>query len=1057
MGKLNKILENLENPSGIYRGAPFWAWNGKLEPDQLRLQIRIMKEMGLGGFFMHSRVGLDTPYLSKEWFECINACADEAAKLNMLAYLYDEDRWPSGAAGGLVTKKEKYRMRYLCMAILDNNKKLNWKNNVIAAFIAEFDGNTIKNYRRIKKGERISNLSGSTKILVFSVELQKPREWYNGYTYLDTMSHEAVREFIKVTHEQYKKYCGKYFGKAIPGIFTDEPNYGSQFFHYVWPEQPEGYILVSWTEKLPSVFKKRYGYDILDHLPEIYFDVKENEISKARYHYHDCITHLFVDAFAKQIGQWCEKNKLLFTGHVLSEDTLLSQTRVVGNCMRFYEHMQAPGMDLLTEHWRIFNTAKQVSSVARQFGRKWRLTETYGCTGWDFPFSGHKALGDWQTALGINLRCQHLSWYTMLGEAKRDYPASIFYQSPWWHMYKKVEDYFARIYSVITEGNEVRDLLVIHPIESTWCLFKMSEWDYEKKIWKSIEKVEELDKMFTELCDELLSNHLDFDYGDEEIMSRWAKVVKKDGNAILKINKAEYKTVLVPELYTIRKSTVEILKKFKDAGGKVIFVKKFPEHIDAEAGSKPEHDFEIASDISQAIKKIESSCRRVSITDENGKEIKQILYLLRENGEAYYLFLCNTSMEWNKNILDRSLLSRERNIAFDNVIIKSIPDWEYPAFEIDPENGKIYQAEIEKKEKGFFIKTSFPALGSRLFIIPRKNIEIKTETRTKLREVEKMEINQENWEIQLSERNVLVLDMPSYVIGKGQWQEKKEILRIDREVRNHLGIPLRGGAMVQPWAREKSKKPKNILVTFKYVFDIEKIPSEETGFAIEKPELYSISINGHKLYSDMESGWWVDRSLRVLNFDPAILKKGENEIVLTTIYDENHPGFEIVYLLGNFGVILVDNKPKLVEKPETLKTGDWTQQGLPFYSGNITYNFKLKPNLKENQKLFINIPDFAGTGVRILVDGKDACIIAWKPYELDITEYVKGKEECLIGIEILGHRRNSHGPLHFYQKWPIWTGPGSFISENEQFLDDYQIVPCGLMKNPEIIKKEEIL
>ena len=91
--------------------------------------------------------------------------------------------------------------------------------------------------------------------------------------------------------------------------------------------------------------------------------------------------------------------------------------------MRFYEHMQAPGMDLLTERWRIYDTAKQVSSVARQFGRKWRLTETYGCTGWDFPFAGHKALGDWQTALGINLRCQHLYWYTMKGEAKRDYPA----------------------------------------------------------------------------------------------------------------------------------------------------------------------------------------------------------------------------------------------------------------------------------------------------------------------------------------------------------------------------------------------------------------------------------------------------------------------------------------------------------------------------------------------------------------------------------------------------------------------------------------------------------
>ncbi|HPO52754.1 MAG TPA: hypothetical protein PK165_07990, partial [bacterium] len=118
--KIEKMLEEFKSPGSVYRGAPFWAWNGKLEPEELTRQIRIMYQMGLGGFFMHSRVGLDTAYLSKEWFECINACADEAEKLGMLAYLYDEDRWPSGAAGGLVTKNPEYRMRYLCMKIFDN-------------------------------------------------------------------------------------------------------------------------------------------------------------------------------------------------------------------------------------------------------------------------------------------------------------------------------------------------------------------------------------------------------------------------------------------------------------------------------------------------------------------------------------------------------------------------------------------------------------------------------------------------------------------------------------------------------------------------------------------------------------------------------------------------------------------------------------------------------------------------------------------------------------------------------------------------------------------------
>jgi len=52
------------------------------------------------------------------------------------------------------------------------------------------------------------------------------------------------------------------------------------------------------------------------------------------------VTHLFVDSFARPIGEWCAKQGIAFTGHILSEDSLSSQTGVAGDCMRFYEHMQ---------------------------------------------------------------------------------------------------------------------------------------------------------------------------------------------------------------------------------------------------------------------------------------------------------------------------------------------------------------------------------------------------------------------------------------------------------------------------------------------------------------------------------------------------------------------------------------------------------------------------------------------------------------------------------------------------------------------------------------------
>ena len=92
-------LNKLANPSALMRPAPFWSWNDKLDEAELRRQIREMAAKGWGSYFMHSRVGLVTGYLSDEWMRLVNACAEEAAKTGTYAWLYDEDKWPSGMPG----------------------------------------------------------------------------------------------------------------------------------------------------------------------------------------------------------------------------------------------------------------------------------------------------------------------------------------------------------------------------------------------------------------------------------------------------------------------------------------------------------------------------------------------------------------------------------------------------------------------------------------------------------------------------------------------------------------------------------------------------------------------------------------------------------------------------------------------------------------------------------------------------------------------------------------------------------------------------------------------
>jgi hypothetical protein len=792
-------FRELESPGSAYRGKPFWAWNGRLDPDELRRQVRLMRAMGLGGFFMHSRVGLATAYLSPDWFRCVNACVDEARRQGMEAWLYDEDRWPSGAAGGLVTCNPRYRMRNLELRVLSEPGSLRWTPDTVAAFTARLDGPRAEQIVRVPRGRTLRRLARGESLLVFSVQVHGLSDWYNGYTYLDTLNPEAVAEFIRVTHEAYRRRCGTDFGGVIPGIFTDEPYYG---YAEVPRRGTEPGASVPWTDRLPVVFRRRYGYDLLGRLPAVFFDVAGQPVNPVRYHFYDCLTHLFVEAFARQIGEWCGRYGLQFTGHLLSEDTLSEQATRVGSVMRAYEHMQAPGMDLLTERWRIYDVAKQVASAARQFGRKWRLTETYGCTGWDFPFEGHKALGDWQVALGINLRCQHLAWYTMEGEAKRDYPAGIFYQSPWWRLYTQVEDYFARVLAVMTRGEEVRDLLVVHPVESMWVTLRMDPSAAERQA---------MNGAFVRLRDGLLSANLDFDYGDEEILGRRGRVRRGRRGPRLTVGRAAYKAVLVPPLKTIRASTVALLRRFRAAGGEVVFAGAAPDYVDARP-SRAAHD--LAAECRKAgpapaalAEAVAPLCRRISVADGEGQEIPSALHLLREDAEAFYLFLCNTSLlprQMSPNAYEGPRVC-DRLAAWPDVTLRGFEGCRGRPLEVDPGTGAVYTAKASPDADGWRIRTSLPRLGSRLFVVPKRRTALAFPARPKRRQVRSVPLRPASWRVTLSESNGLVLDRPRFRLGEGAWQGPDEILRVDRAIREAMGMkrghrPTRRGVSRSPCA-----------------------------------------------------------------------------------------------------------------------------------------------------------------------------------------------------------------------------------------------------------------
>ena len=323
----------VKNPDRYYRNAPFWSLNDHLDGDELERQIQEMSVKGWGGFFMHSRVGLVTEYMGKEWTELVGRCVKRAGETNLGAWLYDEDKWPSGFAGGLIpTSDEKFRSRALILikadAITDSHTVLSkYENNSISYCICKY----------------VSPLND---------------KWFNGASYVDLMNADTTDTFIEFTHEKYYKTFGEYFGKEIPGIFTDEPCY-LMASHYNAP-------VIPWSEVLPDAFYEMNGYSINNHLPELFFDFGNHQ--KIRYDFYKTATNLFVNNFTKKYYDWCETHNLKLTGHMMAEETPVSQIRWVGAAMPHYEHMHWPGIDKLYKNTNQQIAITQLTSVTDQLG-----------------------------------------------------------------------------------------------------------------------------------------------------------------------------------------------------------------------------------------------------------------------------------------------------------------------------------------------------------------------------------------------------------------------------------------------------------------------------------------------------------------------------------------------------------------------------------------------------------------------------------------------------------------------------------------------------------------
>lgn len=951
---------------------PFWSWNDRLRKEELVRQIELMKESGIEGFFMHARGGLKTEYMGEDWFDCIKACMDKADELGMEAWAYDENGWPSGFASGVVPKKSvDFQQKKLLSTVFDKG--------------GELPENLLGLYRVSDNGyEKINTAEDGCFAIYYAV---------NPY-YIDTFNPNAIKCFTEETHEKYYEHFAERFGKSLKGFFTDEPQYGNG--------------ATPWSTLFPELFLKEYGYSLTDNLPLLYFEVEGYQ--KFRSDFYNMAAKQFRKSFIKQMYDWCTEHNCKLTGHMMAEDSFNSQLGATGGVMACYEYFHEPGIDWLGRKISTPFIPKQLGSVARQLGKK-TLTESFALCGWDVSLNELKWIMQWQMVNGVTSLCPHLEGYSLRGERKRDYPASVFYQLPWFkEAYKPFAEFICKTGTLLDNGKEEAPILLIQPLQTAYITQNPNNKN----------GISRLQSDFENITAELSDNHMLYHYGDESIMEHFGSVK----NNKLVIGKCEYDTVIMPYMQSMTDSTLKLLTEFSQGGGKLYFAGEKPSLVN---GVKDEHLKHLKAEKAD-LNAIKREHGFANITTD-GKENKNIHYTkrIKDNGDRIY-YLVNLSDE-------------EQSVAVNTNDKVNLYD-------------VITETAAETDGKLTFAPYASLMLISSETVKPEKADN---------RETEYISINNK-FKVSENTVNALTLDFCRYRIDGGEWHPETAVIILQRKL-----LELKRPCKIElefSFNAESGALTDNVCLcaetpeSFEFFINGKPFEFKDDGYyvdkSIRKSNISKLVAEGKNTVTLKGEFYQNDDVYRVL-FTPGIHETEKNKLT----YDTE---LESIYITGSFGIraedkisygerksIFAGKHFTLTEMPKNVDISKITESGFWFFSGAMELTTNIDVNKKENTRYVLSFERLNTPAAALEVNGNKAAVLMFAPFEADITKYLKNGKNALK-ITLLSGNRNLLGPHHKPQGEIYSVGPSSFTDKygwaddksKPAWTDDYSFVMFGI-------------
>lgn len=680
--------------------------------------------------------------------------------------------------------------------------------------------------------------------------------------------------------------------------------------------------------------------------------------------------------------------------------------------------------------------------MACQLGRKKVLTESFALSGWNISFEEMKWILEWQYVNGVNMLCQHLEAYSLKGSRKRDYPPSIFHQQSYFRRFRKFTDYISRLGAALAQGNQLADVLVIHPMRSGYVSYDGSR----------PEAVRVLDDRFRELSEYLSGAHISYHYGDETIMGKYASV---EGDR-LRVGQVSYKTVILPHMYSLDETTLKLLVRFGKEGGCILSVGEFPHFTDGNPSLLQElSDIAVRMDAHKLRVYLAEKGLVATGIEESGEQITCIEQQIRQTDEGLLLFLVNTSQA-KKVTADITVYGRHCQVWLLSAEDGTRTLWE------------------SRQGKDTCFTYSFAPMQSALILLEEISggAEPGTEEAADSEEIcdgrralcyegvepaiamaggtagmpEEAEVirvvPKQCWKIEEMGSNSLTLDICRYSVDGGELTGTLPVIHLMKLLLD---------------------RQRDSLVEMEFTFTAEYDPvsSRELKLAMEDMEQYRIYVNGNPVSGEAD-GWWKDRAFKTVDIRPYVLR-GENVIRLEGIFHQDPHVYEVlygegmyeternkltynmemesVYLVGDFGVqslgsyvpgergSLFTNGPfVLTDSPREFTDNNFTCQGLNFFAEDILVSQKVNIRRETGKRVVLSYGRPNAPVADILVNGSLVKTACWAPYEADITDLcVEG--ENTLAVRLYSSNRNLLGPHHHTKGESYGVGPLSFTGQ----------------------------